>query len=166
MKILLRFIGIIAVFFFVQSCQHSDICPADTPGTPRLVIQFFDDQRPGLIKPVTGFNARVIGDTTYYFNTPVNDSVVALPLQTNRHKTTYELVLHQDDSTKTKRDTITFTYTPEDVFINRACGFKSIFTDLGIEWKETKTGWIKNRRIADTAKQVKNEKKAPLYLYY
>lgn len=166
MKILLRFIGIITVLLLIQSCQYNDICPGDTPGTPRLLIQFFDNQRPGLIKPVEGFNAKVVGDTAYYFAAPINDSVAALPLRTDRKKTTYELVLHQDDSTRIKRDTITFTYTPEDAFISRACGFKSVFTNLGVEWTPTQNGWIGNRRIADTTKQIKNERKASLYIYH
>lgn len=166
MKLFLRFIAIFVAFLAIQSCQHNDICTADTPGTPKLVILFFDQQRPGLIKPVEGFNAKVVGDTTYYFNTPVNDTAVALPLRTDQNKTTYELVLYQGDSTETKRDTITLTYSPEEVFVSRACGFKSIFTNLGIEWTASKNGWIKNRRIADTTKQVRDEGKAPLYIYY
>lgn len=166
MKTLYRLLGIIGVFFMVQSCQYNDICTAETPGTPKLLIQFYNADRPGLLKEVEGFNAKAIGDTAYYFESPVTDTIVALPLNTNASKTSYEFVIYQDDSTKIKRDTISFTYKTEDVFISRACGFKDIFTDFEVEWELSNTGWIKNRRIIDTTKRITNERKAPLYIYY
>ena len=46
--------------FSFSSCEKDDICDANTPTTPRMVIKFFDINNPTVEKSVT--NLKVIGE--------------------------------------------------------------------------------------------------------
>lgn len=166
MKVIQRIFCTLLVLYTLQSCQYNDICTAEVPSTPKLRIEFHDQERPGLLKAAENFNVRALGDTAYYFSAPINDTTVAIPLRTDKKETAYELIFHQGDSLQTKRDTLIFTYNTDEVFISRACGFKSIFTDFEVNYNPTSKGWIKNIQIADTTKRITDDKKAALFIYF
>ena len=74
--------GIILLFI---SCERDDICPATTPTTPSLIVQFFDVSEPDENKAVRGLSyiTENSSDTISLGNT---DSI-ALPLNTNQNVT-------------------------------------------------------------------------------
>lgn len=128
---------LIATFSF-SGCEKDDICDANTPTTPRLVIVFYDINNPSVLKNVT--NLKVIGDGKtegIVFNSATdaskyltNGSTISIPLKTDVNTTTYEFILNSGSSNPTLIDTdkVTFNYTTKDVFVSRACGFKTLFT--------------------------------------
>jgi hypothetical protein len=129
---------LIATFAF-SSCEKDDICDANTPTTPRLVIAFYDINNPAVLKNVT--NLKVIGDGMtegIVFNSSAtddskyltNESTISIPLKTDVNITKYRFILNSGNAnpTLTDIDEVSFNYTREDVFVSRACGFKVLFT--------------------------------------
>ena len=130
---------LILVFFTSSSCEKDDICDANTPTTPRLVIDFYNITTPSVKKNVT--NLKVIGEGRtegIVFNPAgageaqylANGSSISIPLKTDVDETTFEFILNSGDPNPTLIDTdkVTFKYTRNDVFVSRACGFKTLFT--------------------------------------
>ena len=121
-----------------SSCEKDDICDANTPTTPRLIIEFYDINNPTILKNVT--NLKVIGNGStegIVFNTSTtdskyltSDSKISIPLKTDMDLTTYQFILNYGNNNPTLIDTdeVTFNYTREVVYISRACGFKTLFT--------------------------------------
>lgn len=164
-KILIPFIVLSLLF---SSCQYNDICTEDTPVTPKLVIKFYDAQKPSRLKPVEKFNVKAKDSDKFYFKEAITDTLVKLPLKTGTNLTEYQLVIFQNDSTRAEQSNIVeFTYTPEDVYISRPCGFRNIFTDFDyrlIETDSTST-WIQKIEIPHE-NQIVNEQAAHLYIYH
>ena len=137
MKKILLFL-LIATFSF-SSCEKDDICDANTPTTPRLVMEFYDISNPSILKNVT--NLKVIGDGMtegIVLNSTAsggsrylsNGSKISIPLKTDADATKFRFILNSGNPNPTliDIDEITFNYTSNDVFVSRACGFKTLFT--------------------------------------
>ena len=135
-----KIISLLLVFTFgLSSCEKDDICDPDTPTTPRLVFTFYKINSPSELQNVT--DLMVIGedekagiifnetatDTTKYL---ANGSTISIPLKTNALSTTYTFVLdsQNDNPAAINTDAIKFNYTHNDVYVSRACGFKTTFT--------------------------------------
>lgn len=136
-KLFILFIALISI-----SCERDDICAEATPTTPRLIIRFYDINNPETLKQVR----QLVVDGLNIINAPNSDSPIVartdtdsinLPLQfreENEDTTTrFRLKLNSDfdnndDSTiNSNSDVITVKYTPEFIYVSRACGYKSIF---------------------------------------
>jgi hypothetical protein len=121
-----------------SSCEKDDICDANTPTTPRLVIEFYNITSPSTLKNVT--NLQVIGDGKtegIVFNSGSDDSkylangsTISIPLKIDANSTKYTFILNSGNTNPTLIDTdeVTFNYTRNNVFVSRACGFKTLFT--------------------------------------
>ena len=124
--------------FTFSSCEKDDICDANTPTTPRLVIEFYDISNASVLKNVT--DLKVIGegmtegivfnDATDDSKYVTNGSKISIPLKTDATVTTYNFILNSRNPNPTliDIDKVTFNYTHNDVFVSRACGFKTLFT--------------------------------------
>lgn len=166
-KLLIPFIIILSIL--LSSCQYNDICTDNDPTTPRLVIKFYDAQKPGKLKPVEGFNAKEKNADKFYFKEAITDTIVKLPLQTGVNSVEYELVIFQNqdiDSIPAEQSGfIKFTYTPEDVYISRPCGFRNIFKDFDAQRIASASTWIEKIEIPHE-NQIDNEKITHLYIYH
>jgi hypothetical protein len=140
-----KIVSLLLLFTFgLSSCEKDDICDPDTPTTPRLVISFFSNADANLPKKVT--DLKVVGKnadgtdeaagivfnetgtiTTKYF---ANGTSISIPLKTDANSTTYSFIFNagSTDPTLTNTDVIRFDYTHQDLYVSRACGFKTIFT--------------------------------------
>jgi hypothetical protein len=129
---------LILVIFTSSSCESDDICDANTPTTPRLVIDFYNKSNASVKKNVT--NLKVIGEGMkegIVFNEGssgeqqylTNGSTISIPLKTDANTTTYSFILNSGNPNPTliDIDKVTFNYTRNDVFVSRACGFKTLF---------------------------------------
>lgn len=163
-----KIISILLLFAFgFSSCEKDDICDANTPTTPRLVITFYDDIDP--TTPAQVFNLKVEGegeDTPIIFNEGAvgdaqylaNTKSISLPLKTNADTVTYKFTYNASSSNPGARnvDYLTFNYTRENIYVSRACGFKMNFIldtlapyvhedPDGVNWMLNIT--VKNRNI-------------------
>lgn len=124
--------------FGLSSCEKDDICDANTPTTPRLIISFYDITATSVKKKVTRlkvigedqtdgivFNEGALDETKYLTS---GDSI-AIPLKTDADSTTFTFVLNSNstNTTLTNTDQIKFNYTRQNVYVSRACGFKTIY---------------------------------------
>ncbi|AOC93311.1 MULTISPECIES: DUF6452 family protein [Flavobacterium] len=136
-----KLISLLLLFTFgLSSCEKDDICDANTPTTPRLVITFYDIANPTKTKNVS--NLKVIGDgmeqgIVFNESLAVDDplryvtsgSSVMIPLKINDNTTTFKFIYNSLSETPTtiNTDVIKFNYTTQNVYVSRACGFKTIF---------------------------------------
>jgi len=124
---------VLALALFFSSCEKDDICDANTATTPRLVIQFYDFANPSVLKNVT--NLKVVGagmtDGIIFNGTETTSgNTISIPLKTNDVTTSYTFTLNSGNSNPAlvNVDNIQFDYTKNDIFVSRACGFKTLFT--------------------------------------
>lgn len=122
---------VLLVLLFTASftgCEKDDICAETTPTTPRLIIDFYDFTNPTLTKNVT--NLGVIGEgveTVILFN---GVSKVQIPLDFTKDISKYQFILNYGNSNPVfiNTDNLQFDYTRNNVFVSRACGYKTLFT--------------------------------------
>lgn len=115
-----------------SGCEKDDICDANTVTTPRLVITFYDYNNASAEKNVT--NLSIFGDgleepVTYNGSTLINGSTVSVPLKVDADVTTFHFILNYGNANTAliNEDIIQFNYSRENIFVSRACGFKSNF---------------------------------------
>lgn len=130
---------IIIIAFTFSGCEKDDICDANTPTTPRLVISFFDRGNTSVPKNVR--NLKVIGEGMtegIVFNENAlleadkyiaNGNTISIPLKTNAESTTYRFILNYNDPNTAliNEDRLKFNYTHQNIFVSRACGYKTTF---------------------------------------
>ncbi len=116
------------ILITIYSCTRDDICSEDTPTTPLLVIQFRDINNRLNSKQVSNLQIRLNDTDETVVQESVNDTVVRVPLNLNTTNTEYLFVLDSNDTLNFNSDIIRFNYGREDIYINRACAFKSVYT--------------------------------------
>lgn len=119
--------------FSFSSCEKDDICDANTITTPRLVITFYDYNNSSVEKNVS--NLSIFGDgmtaaVTFNGSTLINGSTVSIPLKTDVDTTTFHFILNYGNTNTAlvNEDIIQFNYSRQNLFVSRACGFKTNFT--------------------------------------
>lgn len=131
-----KIVALVLLLISLSGCEKDDICVDDT--TPRLIIEFYDITNPAALKSVVNLTVKGEGAGDFIvFNTSLaktdpnrylfNGSKLALPLKLDNTTTKYSLVLNSTSLTASNEDIIEFKYTPENVFVSRACGYKTIF---------------------------------------
>lgn len=127
---------ILLLFVFALSfsgCEKDDICDANTVTTPRLVISFYDFRNPSVLKSVTDLT--IIGEgmtdgIIFNASTLINGSTVSIPLKTNADTVTFRFILNSRSTNPAiiNEDILKFNYAREELFVSRACGFKTNYT--------------------------------------
>ena len=145
------------------SCEKDDICIESEIGTPRIILSFYDKTNKTLKKPVENLLIKGIEreDTLDIFS---GDSI-AIPLRNNSNFSKYEFILNSG-SENSNNDTIQFEYSRYDLYINRACGFKSnyILNDPPARLFNIDSPWIEQiLKLKDT---ILNENNAHLAIYH
>jgi hypothetical protein len=124
-----RLLFLVVLLFLFQGCEKDDICTPKTPTTPRLIIEFYDSVNTSVKKVVANLKAEGEGaDTALTFDLV---STIELPLKTNEDFTQYKLTINSTSATEANIDSIRINYTRNDIYISRACGFKTNF-DLNL----------------------------------
>lgn len=144
-------------------CEKDDICTEGTPTTPSVVIEFYDAANPTNLKAVT--NLKVVA-TGYAPMTPTGVSKIKIPLKTNDISTSFEFIQNGSDADTSddNTDVVTFNYAKEDVFISRACGFKTVFQlNDGTPLVTDSNNWISNITVSQPNIQNENETHIKIY---
>lgn len=173
-KISLALILLISLFL---GCERDDICPEDTSTTPMLIIRFYDIDDPDETKSVRKLTVIGEGLPEGYelVNNTTTDSI-ALPLQFGNEGQTaisrFQLKKDSDyddndnPNNSSNTDIIEISYTPEFVYVSRACGYKSIFNATEVNTDETNDTdlWIQN--IIEVKTTVDNENEAHIHIFH
>lgn len=122
----------------LSSCEKDDVCTEET--TPRLVLEFFDSTNNATAKNVVNLVVKADGAATpIVFNSTLsetdatrylfNGNILKLPLKIDDTTTRYSLILNSTSTTGgANEDFIQFDYAHQNVFVSRACGYKTTFT--------------------------------------
>ena len=141
----------IAIYGLV-SCEPDDICLAETPGTPKLIIVFYDNAQPDTKKEVSNLQITGVGLDTAYHNSTTDS--IAIPLKANETSTAYSFIKTENDVAF--EESVTFKYESYNIFISRACGYKKSFINVSAE-RSNNAVWIeKIEIITDTISDIKN----------
>ena len=157
----------------LSSCEKDDICVDET--TPRLVLEFYDISNPANLKSVVNLKVKADGAADYMvFNTLLentnpsrylfNGNKLELPLDITQDTTKYNLILNSTSLTGANQDSLKFNYTLQNVFVSRACGYKTVFELNASPGGVIKTDaaipdgfWIQDINILTTTIQTENE---------
>jgi hypothetical protein len=161
-KILLLLL--IAISF--SGCEKDDVCVDET--TPRLILEFYNSSNPSDLKNVTSLEVTAEGETDSLkiYN---GVSVIELPLSTNEDTTQYSLVLNSTNSTTINEDILQFNYTRSNVYVSRACGYKTIFQlnpANGVIHTDAETPdllWIQSYSVETNNIETENEVHIKIY---
>lgn len=153
---------------FLMSCERDEICLEDI--TPKLVIRFYNANIPEEVKSVLNLKVEIEGIDGEYTNetiTVFTDSI-AIPLVVTESKTRFILTLPGDESegTEDNIDTISLVYTQQDVFISRACGYKTIFNNVKGSLVTDDDNWIKAIEAQVDPLQIIDENAAHVQIYH
>ena len=136
MKKIILLVFALALSF--SGCEKDDICDANTSTTPRLVISFYDFLNPSVLKNVT--NLKVVGEGMtegIVFNAATgnnqyvtNGNSISIPLKTVGTSTSFSFTLNSGSTNPAlvNVDNLKFNYTTQELFVSRACGYKTLFT--------------------------------------
>ena len=165
----IQFLIICLLTITFSSCEKDDICEATTATTPKLIFEFYDILNPTVKKNVTSLKVTgYISDTVQKpiplatFNA-VNK--IELPLRITEDVTKYSLILNSTSTSVTPNtDILEFKYTRQNVFVSRACGYKTIFTlnsPIGVTRTDSNTiddgFWMQNINTQTTNITTENE---------
>ncbi len=165
---------VLAVCFF--GCEKDDICAGTTPTTPRLIIDFYDFANQSAVKNVTNLTAIAEGvSDTLVFNNELSDSTryyfsgnsLALPLNVNDTVTKYRLKINSQSSNPLvfNEDLITINYRTQQLYVSRACGYKTIFRLSTItEQGNVEDQWIRSLLIENP--NVENENDVHVKIFF
>lgn len=178
-KVALLVVVLLSVFF--SACEKDDICDANTITTPRLVLSFYDINNPSVLKSVTQlkvigegmtqgiiFNPTATGEAKYV----TNGTTVSIPLQVDQDVTTYNLTFNSGNTNPALvfTDKIQINYTRTNVFVSRACGYKTNFTlkptnpIVHTAVPSTTARWIQYISVEKT--NIENENETHLKIFF
>lgn len=161
---------LIAFAWTSSSCEKDDICDANTVTTPRLVIDFYDVTNPTVKKTVT--NLAIVGEGLtegILFN---GVSQIKVPLNPGADISQYHFILnYQNTNTELiDEDEMKFSYTRKNIYVSRACGFKTLFAlnaTNPVEQTDSPTAeglWMKT--ITVTQPNITNENETHLSISF
>lgn len=159
MKKLLKIVFILGFTFVFTNCEKDDICDPSLVTTPRIIIEFFSQQNPSVPRIVTNLSVKApeIEESMFFSGT----NKVELPLKTFENNTAFEFTINSNATDGSMNmDIVHFNYTTQDIYVSRACGFKTNY-DLsqtqGIVIDTDTNNWIKNKTIVKTKIESEND---------
>lgn len=165
---------ILGLFLVFISCEKDDICDESTTKTPLLVVEFFQYGVPlDQAKNVTNLKIKASTATDFYvFNSTATDNTkylanninkIQIPLQVDANFTHYTFTLNSTD-TASITDDIQFNYTTQDLFVSRACGYKSVFNLNTTNPITTSNNWIESAVVNQYF--IENQKVTHVKIYF
>ena len=157
----ISFYSLLIIFIF--NCEKDDICLEGTPGTPRLIIRFFDQNEKIIPKPLSNVTVKALSKDEDYV--VFSGDSLGIPLKLISNSTIYTFTYLDVLDNQEKIDTLKFNYKRQDYYVNRACGFLSnlIFTTPALEILDKESIFLGFKILNDT---IKNENQAHLAIYH
>ena len=137
-----------------SACEKDDICVDGD--TPLLVVRFYDFENQTEFKAVPALRVVGVGSsfTVDTFTDRTSLDSIGLPLKVDDTATVFDLILNSADddddfvAPPTSEDAaLTFTYTTQEEFKSRACGFVMNFENLAQTLATDTDNWIKQIEI-------------------
>ncbi|NLN24974.1 MAG: hypothetical protein GX163_04860 [Bacteroidetes bacterium] len=167
MKNLFNFFALILfTAFFIAGCTRDDLCPENTGVTPNISILFHNSQEPDLRKSVENLKILVDDESQTVAFSPATTDSISLPLNVNSDQTDFifEKIVTSETDTLIYQNHLSFSYNRKDIYVNRACGFRSEFYDLNVSNRAGNLSWID--AITVKKDSITNENEAHLIIYH
>lgn len=168
-KILLSLLILTSMF----SCERDDICASATPTTPHLIVSFYNINDRTELKTVRRMRVKEANNPKLIIDDSTKNSIT-LPLRIevldNLNTTRFELtrdvdfISDEDTTTEANTDILEVTYTPELIYVSRACGYKSIFNGVIAGRESDPNNWIIDVEVINTT--INNENAAHINIYH
>ncbi len=158
--------ALLLMAFCILGCEKDDICPESTVTTPQIIISFYDVNNPSVAKNVTSLEVTANGmtDSLAVFNA---ESSIAIPLSITEDTVTYIFDLNSNNA-NSNEDLIKFNYTRTDVYVSRACGYKTLFAldpENPVELiNNTGNTWIQEIDVVQPT--IENEDETHINIYF
>lgn len=137
-------IPVLVLTLVLWSCTKDDLCSGETPTTPLLTIEFLDYTDRATPKPTSDLAVRLRDtDSTFVFS-GISDVTVALPLDTESDQSLFYLISEASSAENLDVVTLDVYYQRQDQYVNRACAFKTIYTNMAFESDQTPVSWIRD----------------------
>lgn len=158
---------LIFITVFLSGCEKDDICDANTPTTPKVVIEFYDSANPTTLINVTNLGVIAPGFTNGFGFTAT--SKIKVPLKTFEDSTILYFIENgsvaptSDDNS----DSVTFNYTRKTEYVSRACGYKTLFTlnsTNPITVTPDSDNWIQS--VVVSQPNIENENETHIKIYF
>ena len=164
-----KLLSIVVLCLFLYGCEKDDICTPETPTTPRLIIEFYSIVNTSVLKEVANLEVKGEGASSVInFNLV---SKIELLLKTNEDVTNYNFTINSTSETPVFNvDKIEINYTRKDIYISRACGFKTYFSlnllnpIIQTNPADDSVLWIKNIEIIKN--NIENEEDVHVKMYF
>ena len=166
LKFMKKIIIAILIFLPFFGCEKDDICPANTPTTPQLVIEFFDFAS-NASKAVT--KLKIEDSESGKLLNVFNEAKIKLPLKTDVDISKYSLTLNSDTPSALNLDKLEIKYSRSNVYISRACGYITVFNlnnspSFLVSENTVATEWIK--KITITKPNILNEDETHIKIFF
>lgn len=149
------------LILLIISCQRDDLCGENFQVTPGFNIEFYDIAEPEELK---SYSSLVL------INDEIADSIffeggnsISIPLATDANQTTYRFIKNVDTD-EPAEDTVRFTYSRRNEFINRPCGFKIEYVDLQVQVLDSDENWIRNTSIRKSV--IRSDENIHLFMFH
>ena len=171
------FLAFLCILF---TCERDDICSEDTSTTPRLYIEFYNSINPDSRKNVFNFRVQGVGNDNPLedYNVVSASNSVYLPLKTTENQTQFKLHKNYgiddngtpddetDDFITGNEDIITISYSPVEIYVSRACGYKTAFENVTITVEDDGDKWIDFILSTTDNEPITNETNAHFNLFH
>ena len=160
---LLIFLIVIALF---GGCTKDDICSEDTPTTPLLYIEFRNINDREATKQVSNLEVRLDDGSETVVEAAFSGTELFLPLDTESTNSFFQFILDSTNEDTANSDQVGFNYMTENLYVNRACAFKAVYTELValVEEEPLNGNWIEDFELLTT--RVEDETSVHLYIYH
>jgi hypothetical protein len=145
------------VILSLNGCTKDDLCPEETPTTPLLIFTFKNVLNPLLAKTASNLTIETDDEIPVVFVTNTSTDSIGIPLRTGADTVRYRFILNSGETNEII-DIYEFNYERSNVYVNRACGFKTIYKSLRARKDDEGIfNWILNLNITKTTVEDETE---------
>jgi len=153
------------------SCERDDICIEEN--TPYFIIRFYDVDNPEFFKSVADIKVELGGIDGFYEDNGLTISAftdsIAIPVKVTEDITKFKLTvvkIDEDDNLYENNDTFELTYTRENDYVSRSCGYKTLYYDVNFNLEDDEDNWIKTIVPTEDPLNIVNQDAAHVKIYH
>lgn len=155
----------------ILACEKDDICIEEI--TPYFIIRFYDIDDPEFTKSVIDIKVQLEGVDGFYEDDGLTikaftDSI-AIPVKVTEDITKFKLTVKKGDALGNlveNEDILDLTYTRENIFVSRSCGYKTLYYDVIINVEDDDDNWIKIIEPTEDPLNIINQDAAHVEIFH
>jgi hypothetical protein len=153
----------IVLIISLWSCTKDDLCSGETPTTPLLTIEFLDHTDRISPKATNDLSVRLRDADSTVVHSGVSDVTLSIPLDTENDQSLFYFIDQSTSEDNLDVVDLDFYYLRQDQYVNRACAFKTIYTNLAFESDQNALSWIRDIELLTPTVE---DASVHLYIYH